>query len=256
MRYHAQFERALEILQPCLEKLLGQKMNARWMALRLLEGEESLLSTAEKKLGFSLLENEEIQSKLIEARAALGEENYRDRLVADITAAADFIYHSCVRLEKRGYHERDGKIDKMLTSKRTGIPIMLLFLAGILWLTIEGANYPSQLLSNLLFGLEEKLLALFEAIHAPEWLTSMMVTGVYRTLAWVVSVMLPPMALFFPLFTLLEDFGYLPRIAFNLDPYFKKRMRMANRRLPPAWDLGAMPVALWGAALSILRVSD
>ena len=110
VRYHAQIERALEILQPCLEKLLGQKMNARWMALRLLEGEESLLSTAEKKLGFSLLENEEIQSKLIEARAALGEENYRDRLVADITAAADFIYHSCVRLEKRGYHERDGKI--------------------------------------------------------------------------------------------------------------------------------------------------
>lgn len=249
VRYHAQIERALEILQPNLEKLLGQKMNARWMALRLLEGEETLISSAEKKLGFSLLENEKIQSKLIEARAALGEENYRDRLVADITSAADFVYHSCVRVEKRGYHERDGKIDKILTSKRTGIPIMLLFLAGILWLTIEGANYPSQLLSNLLFGLEEKLLALLEAIHAPEWLTSMMVTGVYRTLAWVVSVMLPPMALFFPLFTLLEDFGYLPRIAFNLDPYFKKAHAHGKQALTTCMGFGCNACGVMGCRI-------
>ncbi len=249
VRYHAQIERALEILQPSLEKLLGQKMNARWMALRLLEGEAVLLSSAEKKLGFSLSENPEIQSRLMQAKAVLGEENYRDRLVADITSAADYIYHSCVRSESRGYHERDGKIDRILTSKRTGIPIMLLFLAGILWLTIEGANYPSQLLSNLLFGLEEKLLTLFEAIHAPEWLTGVMVTGVYRTLAWVVSVMLPPMALFFPLFTLLEDFGYLPRIAFNLDHYFKKAHAHGKQALTTCMGFGCNACGVMGCRI-------
>ena len=249
IRYHAQIEQALAILQPSLEKLLGQKMSARWMALRLLEGEAVLLSSAEKKLGFSLLENPEIQSKLIEAKAVLGEENYRDRLVADITSAADYLYHSCVREENRGYHARDGKIDRILTSKRTGIPIMLLFLAGILWLTIEGANYPSQLLSNLLFGLEEKLFALFEAIHAPDWLTGAMVTGVYRTLAWVVSVMLPPMALFFPLFTLLEDSGYLPRIAFNLDHYFKKAHAHGKQALTTCMGFGCNACGVMGCRI-------
>ncbi len=185
----------------------------------------------------------------MQAKAVLGEENYRDRLVADITSAADYIYHSCVRSESRGYHERDGKIDRILTSKRTGIPIMLLFLAGILWLTIEGANYPSQLLSNLLFGLEEKLLTLFEAIHAPEWLTGVMVTGVYRTLAWVVSVMLPPMALFFPLFTLLEDFGYLPRIAFNLDHYFKKAHAHGKQALTTCMGFGCNACGVMGCRI-------
>ena len=190
-------------------------------------------------------------SKSSPKRALCWKGRYRDHLVAEITSAADYLYRSCVKTEKTGYHERDRKIDKILTSKVTGIPIMLLFLGGILWLTIEGANYPSQLLSNLLFGLEEKLLLAFEAMHAPVWLTGLLVTGVYRTLAWVVSVMLPPMALFFPLFTLLEDFGYLPRIAFNLDHYFKKPVHMANRRSQPAWALAATPAASWAAASSI-----
>ena len=99
---------------------------------------------------------------------------------------------------------------------------MLILLAIVFWLTITGANYPSQLLSDALFWVQDRLTDVFHAMNAPEWLHGMLVLGVYRVLAWVVSVMLPPMAIFFPLFTLLEDAGYLPRVAYNLDRPFKR----------------------------------
>ena len=117
--------------------------------------------------------------------------------------------------------ERDRKIDRILTSRRWGFPLMLLMLALIFWLTIEGANLPSALLSRGLFWVGDRLLLLFEAWGAPPWLSGALIMGVYRTVAWVVSVMLPPMAIFFPLFTILEDLGVLPRIAFNLDRCFQ-----------------------------------
>ena len=127
-----------------------------------------------------------------------------------------------VQYEDVKYQERDRKIDKILTSKRWGFVIMLVFLGAILWLTIVGSNYPSQWLSSLFNWVGEKLTLLFELLHAPLWLKGIIVDGMYKTLAWVVSVMLPPMAIFFPLFTLLEDLGVLPRIAFNLDKCFKR----------------------------------
>ena len=99
---------------------------------------------------------------------------------------------------------------------------MLLLLAVIFWITITGANYPSQLLSSGLFWIQDRLTDLFHALNAPEWLHGILVLGLYRVLAWVVSVMLPPMAIFFPLFTLLEDAGYLPRVAYNLDKPFQR----------------------------------
>jgi len=117
---------------------------------------------------------------------------------------------------------RDRAIDRILTSKTLGFPLMLLLLAGILWLTIEGANLPSALLSRGLFWIEARLLDLMRLWDAPAWLSGALILGVYRTVAWVVSVMLPPMAIFFPLFTILEDLGYLPRVAFNLDRCFKR----------------------------------
>jgi len=98
---------------------------------------------------------------------------------------------------------------------------MLLFLCLLFWITIVGANYPSQLLSDFFTSLKDKILVFFEYLHSPSWLTSLLVNGVYQTVTWVISVMLPPMAIFFPLFTILEDLGFLPRIAFNLDRCFK-----------------------------------
>ncbi|MBR4077506.1 MAG: ferrous iron transporter B, partial [Oscillospiraceae bacterium] len=146
----------------------------------------------------------------------------RDVVEKTIISTAERISGSVVSGEKNGYSDKDRRLDQLLTSKHTGYPVMLALLAIVLWITIVGANYPSQLLSNLLFKLEDGLTALFKYFNAPDWLHGALILGVYRVLSWVVSVMLPPMAIFFPLFTLLEDAGYLPRIAYNLDKPFQK----------------------------------
>jgi ferrous iron transport protein B len=148
-------------------------------------------------------------------------ENIRDTIVASIYKTAEDITSKSVEKDSQRLLSQK-KIDDIITSKKTGIPIMLLLLAVIFWLTIQGANYPSQFLAKFLFWIEAKLSLFFIYINAPLWLNNLLVLGVYRTFAWVVSVMLPPMAIFFPIFTLLEDGGYLPRICFNLDHAFKK----------------------------------
>ena len=117
---------------------------------------------------------------------------------------------------------RDKRIDDIVTSKRFGIPIMLALLGIIFWITIQGANIPSQVLGDILFRLQYKLNYIFISLGINDFVRGIIVDGMYRSLAWVVSVMLPPMAIFFPLFTLFEDLGYLPRVAFNLDHMFKK----------------------------------
>lgn len=121
-----------------------------------------------------------------------------------------------------GYRKREEKIDRLVTGKVTGTLIMILMLTGIFWITITGANYPSSFLWDQFYKLETLLAAWMTGAGAPVWLTNALVYGIYRVVAWVISVMLPPMAIFFPLFTILEDFGYLPRVAFNMDCAFKR----------------------------------
>lgn len=130
------------------------------------------------------------------------------------------IAQAVTKCENNKKRERERKIDAFLTGKYTGIPAMLLLLFGVLWITVFGANKPSEILTEFLFGIGAALRHAFVAIGAPQWLTGAVVDGAYMTTAWVVGVMLPPMAIFFPLFTLLEDLGYLPRVAFNLDYIF------------------------------------
>jgi ferrous iron transport protein B len=132
----------------------------------------------------------------------------------------------------------DRRIDRVVTSKAFGIPIMVGLLGLVFWLTIEGANYPGELLAEGLFWGEKQLSAFFLARGWPLWLHDSLVLGVYRTLAWVISVMLPPMAIFFPLFTLLEDLGYLPRIAFNLDNFFKRACAHGKQALTMCMGFG------------------
>lgn len=122
---------------------------------------------------------------------------------------------------------------------------MLLLLAFIFWLTISGANYPSRLLSALFSFIEAKLTTIFP----PSFVSDMLIFGVYRTLSWVVAVMLPPMAIFFPLFTLLEDLGYLPRVAFNLDPVFKKCRTCGKQALSMCMGLGCNAVGVVGCRI-------
>ena len=150
------------------------------------------------------------------------QENVKNDLISSIVFQAENVCKDVVSFEDTRRNKRDRKIDKVLTSKVWGIPIMILFLGVIFWITITGANYPSEWLSQFFGWLQEKFEYLFEILSAPEWLKSMLVDGVYKTLTWIIAVMLPPMAIFFPLFTLLEDLGFLPRIAFNLDKFFRK----------------------------------
>ena len=118
--------------------------------------------------------------------------------------------------------ERSQRIDRFLCSRALGFPLMFLLLLGVFWLTMTGANYPSELLGRGLFWIQDRLMDCMNVLGAPTWLSGALIMGVYRTVAWVVSVMLPPMAIFFPLFTSLEALGYLPRVAYNLDRCFHK----------------------------------
>jgi ferrous iron transport protein B len=149
--------------------------------------------------------------------------DFHDRLVETIYAEATGIASRAVsRPGQKPRMDWDRVVDRLVTSRLWGFPIMFLLFALMFWITISGANYPSRWLSWLLVDQGQPLLAsLGRAIALPTWLSGMLIDGVYLATAWVVSVMLPPMAIFFPLFTLLEDLGYLPRIAFNLDTLFK-----------------------------------
>ncbi len=145
----------------------------------------------------------------------------RDQVVKNIYQQAQEIAGNVVTIQNKK-QDLDRKIDNIVTSKIIGYPLMIALLSLVFWLTISGANVPSEMIANVLFGLQDRLTEFFVWAGAPAWLHGVMVLGMYRGLAWVVSVMLPPMAIFFPLFTFLEDLGYLPRIAFNLDKLFKK----------------------------------
>lgn len=151
-------------------------------------------------------------------------EDIHDKLTASIYANASTISERAVsRVGEKNQIGFDQKIDRILTSRVWGFPLMLLLLMGVLWLTIAGANVPSAMLADLLQGtVYNQFHAFANAVNAPLWLSGFLIDGVYLATAWVISVMLPPMAIFFPLFTLLEDLGYLPRVAFNLDRLFKK----------------------------------
>jgi len=168
---------------------------------------------------------------------------------AAVMARAAEIAGAVTDMDPKAAHRRDRALDRLLTSRATGIPVMLLLLALVLWLTMAGANVPSELLTSLLLGWQEPLRGILETLHAPWWLTGALVDGMYRTVAWVVSVMLPPMAIFFPLFTLLEDAGYLPRVAFNLDHFFQKSGAHGRQSLTMCMGLGCNACGVMGCRI-------
>ena len=163
---------------------------------------------------------------------------------------AQWISEAAVSLEPQNRSiSRDRKLDRILTSPLTGFPIMLLLLLGIFWLTITGANYPSALLSEGLFWLGARIRDRVISLGAPEWRPGRVRDGIYRTLSGVVAVMLPPMAIFFPLFTLLEDFGYLPRVAFNLDRCFKSCGACGKQALTTCMGFGCNAAGVVGCRI-------
>ena len=154
-----------------------------------------------------------------------------------------------VRYSTQNYRKREERLDRFLTGRITGGLTMLLLLTAVFWLTMTGANYPSALLYDWLFSFEEILSRAAETLHAPWWLSGVLIDGVYRVTAWIVSVMLPPMAIFFPLFTLLEDSGYLPRVAFNMDSAFKKCRACGKQCLTMAMGLGCNAAGVTGCRI-------
>lgn len=246
IRYSGEIANAATVIADALP--LHTTLPHTWLSLRLLEENESLSNTIEQSCDFPLP-----MEAIRHARAALAAqdidaENVRDRIVAGLVLRAEEIACDVVTVPSAA-HVRDRKIDRILTSRSTGIPIMLLALGIIFFLTITGANYPSQALSKLLFSLDAPFFHGLTILGAPAWLQSLLVDGVWRSLAWVVSVMLPPMAIFFPLFTLLEDLGYLPRVAFNLDHYFKKAHACGKQCLTMCMGIGCNAAGIVGCRI-------
>lgn len=223
VRYPPALEAAAEKLLPGVERAAAGRLPARWLSLRLLEGDEKLIEKAEVCLEGALEESGLLQTarKLRRELEAGDRERTEDMLSAGLVNTAEELCRGLVKSSGQG-DRRDRKLDKLLTGRLWAFPLMLLLLALIFYISIVGANYPSRWLSALLMGFEPRLTGFLVWLGAPPWLQGLLSQGAYRVLAWVVSVMLPPMAIFFPLFTLLEDAGYLPRVAYNLDGAFRR----------------------------------
>ena len=235
-------EEAIRRIQPHIEKKVSN-LNSRWVSIRLLDDDSSLMDSISKHLGYELNNDEDLNENLKSLQVELkvkcpGPSDLSDSIVSSIIKTAEDISQEVLDLGESPHDNLDRKLDSILTSKIFGIPLMLALLGLIFWITIEGANYPSDLLAKAFLLFQDRLSLLITRLGSPGWLHDILVLGVFRTLAWVISVMLPPMAIFFPLFTLLEDLGYLPRIAFNLDYYFKKACAHGKQALTMCMGFG------------------
>ena len=216
--YNDEIESLVESFKDDFENTFPQ-INSRWLGLRIIDGDESLFSSLSNYIEGDFEDTlEYIKHQLPQN---LDKKRIRDEISKLNYDYASSLFENVVS-QKNDKEDIDDKIDSIITSKYFAIPTMLVMLAIILWITISGSNYPSEVLSNLLFSIEPGMYSFLSSLNVPKWFCDMMVYGLYKTFAWVVSVMLPPMAIFFPLFTFLEDLGYLPRVAFNLDHLFKK----------------------------------
>ena len=181
---------------------------------------------------------DDVLTRARELRRSLSN-GFREEAVKSLYAEAERVAQRAVSREGRPHGvDLDQRIDRLVTSPWLGLPIMLVLLAAVFWLTVAGANVPSAMLASALFWVEDQAVALSDAAGVPWWITGFVWHGVYRGLAWVVSVMLPPMAIFFPLFTIFEDLGYLPRVAFNLDFLFRRAGAHGKQALTMAMGFG------------------
>ena len=223
--------------------------NSRWAAMRLLEGDDSLRRAMVERWHLSEdgLRHGLMPAEKILEQAGLSQEALCDGNVQCMDRAAGEVCRKAV--QDPGISPLRRKLDRLLTGKWTGIPLMLLLLALVFWITVTGANIPSQLLSDGLFALGDWMQEGLKSLGTPVWLEELLILGIWRTLAWVVSVMLPPMAIFFPLFTLLEDLGYLPRAAFTLDHCFQKAKTCGKQALTMCMGFGCNAAGVTGCRI-------
>ncbi|MDX8363863.1 nucleoside recognition domain-containing protein [Cytobacillus sp. IB215665] len=179
-----------------------------------------------------------------QATESSSDDRTRDQIVSKIYETSNAITSDVLTLDQQDRFQRSEKIDKILTSPIWGFPIMLAILGLIFYLTIAGANVPSSMLATFFGTIEGYITAAFNAVNAPDWLHGVLVLGLYRGTSWVISVMLPPMAIFFPVFALLENYGYLPRVAFNMDRLFKRAGAHGKQSLTMAMGFGCNAAAI------------
>ncbi len=252
-------KRAVTRLGEAVLELYPQLPNAQWVALRLLDGDERIQSAVRAgELGDlnqaaaapgapapppAVVPDPAAVQAVLELASQLrwqvGSEFHQSLMEAVYTEAARIADRAVTRPASGRRFDLDRAIDHLVTSRRWGVPLMLAMLTGVFWLTIAGANVPSAMLATLLIDWTVPVLRSgAAAIGTPWWLSGFVIDGMYLATAWVVSVMLPPMAIFFPLFTLLEDFGYLPRVAFNLDRTFRRAGAHGKQALTMAMGWG------------------
>lgn len=253
LRYIRPIEDAIAALEPAIRQKIGDEIPPRWLALRLLEGDASLMRGLEEHFGrdiTSIPEISECRERGMEILAAAGitTDILKDRIVSCILLNAEEACDGVVGCAGCGA-AADRRADRVLTSKAFGYPLMILLLMIVFWITIVGANYPSELLSTALFSLGDVMSGALISIGAPEWLRSLLIDGAYKVLAWVTAVMLPPMAIFFPMFTLLEDSGYLPRIAYNLDKPFNCCRACGKQSLTMCMGFGCNAAGITGCRI-------
>ena len=241
IEYNEKIEGYIDEIVANIEGEFTEKVK-RYYSLRIIENDEYVIKH---------LNDSKIKAVIdrLNLDCNYSSEKFRDDIVNLIMKKCEYIYSKIVVLENPEYNHKDRKIDRVLTSKITGIPIMILLLLLIFWLTIVGANYPSQWLSLFFSWFGDILTDSLQKISTPPILVSMLMDGVYTTTTWVIAVMLPPMAIFFPMFTLLEDLGYLPRIAFNMDSVFKKANCHGKQCLTMAMGIGCNACGVTGCRI-------
>ena len=250
-------ERAVAELAHAIADAFPGLSNSRWLALRLLDGDtriEEALHSGElieltasggavaQAAGSAVTHAEAAAARIVESAHALRWKvgaDFQDSLTEDLYTEAARIADRATITGEASTFDLDRTIDNLVTHRWLGFPIMLAILTVVFWLTIAGANVPSGMIADLLIGkVHPWLHSLGNLIHLPSWLAGFLFDGVYLATAWVVSVMLPPMAIFFPLFTLLEDFGYLARVSFNLDGLFKRAGAHGKQALSMSMGFG------------------
>ena len=247
-------EEAVSLIENSIENIKDGTINHRWLALRVLEDDETLLKEVQKIGKLEKLFSEEFNQELFKAKVILEsygieKDDLRDITTASIGAKAEEICRQVIKSESVGYSKTDRRIDKILTSRRFGYPVMLLGLMLVFWITVSGANYISEFLSAFLGRVEGLIGSFLLNVGCPETLHNIIIEGVLRVPFWVVSVMLPPMAIFFPLFTLLEDAGYLPRVAYNLDKPFKRCNSCGKQALTMCMGFGCNAAGVVGCRI-------
>ena len=250
INYGDQIESAIDLVCPLID---NASINSRWLALKFISGDDSFFNSFSKFFP-NLFSDKILHEKVIEARELLYEygislSDLDDIIVECINNKCKEISDSVVTVTDEKFFSKNNKIDKLLTNRLTGIPIMLFGLLLVFWITIVLANYPSDLLFKFFNWLQFYIDSFLRFIHIPNQIISILIDGVYCVMTWVVSVMLPPMAIFFPIFTLLEDVGYLPRVAFTLDNSFRKCSACGKQSLTMAMGFGCNACGVTGTRI-------